>query len=306
MKLLKVAALALVLLCFVGVALVWAQDGRLKFGTNKIDVSFAGASRSYVAWVPNPYVDGQPMPLVVVLHGTIMDPDMILRVGHFTKFAELKRFIAVAPRSLGRAFNDNSGRGGPEAKDVDDVGFVEAVVTDVRQRASIDPKRIFLVGFSSGGAMAQRVAIESAYDFAAIVAIADHFYVASRVPARPRPLLLAWGTADKFNPMSGGRVQYPGVVLEKPAPEQSAAEWAQRLACRQGPDKSLYRDGVQRSRWSQCAGPTFVEAYFVDGLGHHWAGGEPLPLFPERVIGPYSARFEMTELMWDFFQRGAP
>jgi poly(3-hydroxybutyrate) depolymerase len=47
----------------------------------------------------------------------------------------------------------------------------------------------------------------------------------------------AMGTADKFNPMSGGRVQYPGVVLEKPAPEQSAAEWAQRLACRQGPDK---------------------------------------------------------------------
>lgn len=44
----------------------------MKFGTNRIDVPFGGATRSY-----------------------------------------------VAPRSLGRAFNDGSGRGGPEVKDVD-------------------------------------------------------------------------------------------------------------------------------------------------------------------------------------------
>jgi polyhydroxybutyrate depolymerase len=305
MKLGRVAALTVVLLSFDGIAAAWAQDARLKFGTNKIDVSFAGMTRSYVAWAPNAYVDGQPMPLVVVLHGTGMDTEMILRVGHFPKFAELKRFIAVAPRSLGRAFNDNSGRGGPEVKDVDDVGFIEAVITDVRQRASIDPKKILLVGFSSGGSMAQRVAIESAYDFAAIVAISDHFYIAPRAPIRPRPLLLAWGTADKLNPMSGGHVQYSSGFLEKPAPEQSAAAWAQRLSCRQGPDKGSYRDGVQRFRWSQCAGAAVVEAYFVDGMGHHWAGGEPLP-FPDRILGPYSARMEMTEVMWEFFERIAP
>jgi poly(3-hydroxybutyrate) depolymerase len=139
-----------------------------------------------------------------------------------------------------------------------------------------------------------------------VVAPADAVYVPWRTPARARPILLAWGTADKLNPMSGGKVPYGGgVVLDKPAPIQTATNWAGQLGCRRGPVRSLVQDGVEQLVWSDCSGRTRVELYLANGLGHHWAGGEPVP-FPDAVVGPYAAPFEMTQLMWDFFERSVP
>lgn len=296
--------LSAVSICLVLSVAAWAQEGTLKVGSNTIELQVGGKARSYIGQVPNSYELNKPVPLVVVLHGTGGTPKRILSLGHFYKYVELKGFIAVAPSSLGHAFNEGAGRGGPEVKEVDDVAFIEAVIDDVRKRAEIDPARIFLAGFSSGASMAQRVALESSYDIAAVVAPAGHLWAPERTPARARPLLLMWGTADKLNPMQGGKVPYrrSGVTLDKPGPIETAAGWARRLGCKSGPHESTPSEGVRKMAWKGCNEGAVVELYLVEALGHHWGGGRPLPV-PDKWIGPYSDRINTTELMWDFFQR---
>jgi poly(3-hydroxybutyrate) depolymerase len=67
--------------------LVTGQVTRLKPGLHTITLEVGGKPRSYVAAVPYAYVDGTPIPLVVVLHGTGGNGEGMLQLGHFRKYA---------------------------------------------------------------------------------------------------------------------------------------------------------------------------------------------------------------------------
>lgn len=300
----SVSSIVLSLGMMLGVAC--AQEDTLSIGSSTIEIDMTGTTRSYVAQVPNTYSPDTPVPLVLILHGTGGTPEAMLQLGHFYKYVELLGFVAAAPESLGRAFNDGSGRGGKEAEDVNDVEFIEAVISDVRKRANVDPARIYMAGFSSGASMAQRFAAESASEVSAIFAPGGHYWIPERTPARARPILLMWGTKDKLNPVDGGEVPYrkSGVTLDKPSFKVSAAAWAKRLECVAEPEERAATGGVNTVVWSSCNSGAVVELHIVEGLGHHWAGGRPVP-FPDKFIGPYSDRVNATEMMWDFFERHA-
>ncbi len=283
-----------------------AADGRLAAGTALMRIEFGGRQLSYLAHLPKSYDGRTATPLVVVLHGTGGSGKGMLWVGRFEERSETAGYIVVAPRSLGRAFNENSGRGGRKVRGVDDVGFIEAVIDDIGQRAAIDQSRIFVAGFSSGASMAQRVALESAGGIAAVASVGGHLWAPERRPVKARSILLLWGADDPLNPFNGGKVIYPraNVMLDKPALRTSAARWAARLGCAEGPAAIPSRDGVRALAWRACRDGTTVEFYTVKGLGHHWPGGQRLP-YPERIVGRYSDRIDATDLIWDFFRRQA-
>lgn len=119
-----------------------AEAPKLKFGESKTEFIFGRVSRHCITYAPNATLSGQALPLMVLLHGTGDNAESAIAMGHFYKWAELEGFIAVAPQSLGQAFNDGSGRGGPEVKNVDDVRFIQAVINDVKSKARIDGKRM--------------------------------------------------------------------------------------------------------------------------------------------------------------------
>lgn len=61
----------------------------------------------------------------------------------------------------------------PNALDVvDDVGFLEAVVSDVTQRDPIDPARLHLAGMSKGGFVATRLTCQGQVSFAGPAVVA--------------------------------------------------------------------------------------------------------------------------------------
>ncbi|MBN1664497.1 MAG: alpha/beta fold hydrolase [Deltaproteobacteria bacterium] len=278
-----------------------ADAPKLKFGEDKTELIFGGLSRNYMTYAPNACLSGRPLPLIISLHGTGGTAASAIDMGHFQKWAELEGFIVAAPQSLGQAFNDGSGRGGAAAEDVDDVGFIRAVIADVKTKARIDEKRIYMVGFSSGGAMAQRFALESDSEVAAFAALSDAFYIPDRKPAAIRPLLLMWGTADPLNPIRGGKVRYGRVTLDKPAPMTTAEGWAKKMGCSASPEQHQLPNGVAHYIWSGCQGNARLELYFIDGMGHHWAGGKPVP-YPASVIGKYSNAVDATKIILDFFE----
>jgi polyhydroxybutyrate depolymerase len=213
--------------------------------------------------------------------------------------AESVGFVLIAPDSRGLAFNDGSPSGGPETADTDDVAYIEAVAEDAKRRYKLLPQSIFLAGFSSGGSMAQRIEIESPYPFAGYASVANTFRVQTGGAANPAPLLLVFGTADPFNPVAGGEVTMPYTSV-KPSHEDTAKNWSIRLKCFDDGTTSSPAKGVKAKTWTHCAGRARLALYEIEGLGHHWAGADPMP-FPAFIVGEQVSSANLTDLIWDFF-----
>lgn len=292
---------ALLLAAMLSAAPAAAHDG-YGFGSKYYDMTVDGRARRIFVNVPDAVFAGGKMPLIVALHGTGSSPEGMVAAANLYRLSATAGAVVVAPQALGAAFNDGSGRGGPAADGVDDVRFIEAAIEEVRSHAPIDAQRIYLVGFSSGAAMAQRFLADSTYPVAAVAAPADGNYAGADTPKRPRPLLLFWGTADKLNPLGGGAVTYPQfkVTLQKPALQEIATRWAGRFGCTS--DKIDYDQGITTRVWTGCAGNAEVEFHLADGLGHHWPGGRPTPI-PASAIGPYTDKPDLTAMIWRFFSR---
>jgi polyhydroxybutyrate depolymerase len=199
------------------------------------------------------------------------------------------KFLTNPPR-----WND-AGDEGP-----DDVGFLAAVIADVVRRESADPRRVYLSGFSNGAGMAFRFAAERAELLAAIAPVAGYCGVNDPRPSRPVPTLYLLGTADPLVPLQGGLVRLPwgGPPRPRPPVMQTLTKWASAIGCDPVPVTESDADGVKRERFP---GDAEYQAIFVEGLGHHWPGGQGR--LDPRFGGTPSDRLDATETIWAFFRR---
>jgi polyhydroxybutyrate depolymerase len=192
-------------------------------------------TRSYVLHVPTAYDGTAPVPLVVQFHS--------LGRSGAEELADSPYPAALDPEGVVMAFPD--GLPGPAGAawnvgpccvaDVDDLGFVRALVSDVQATACIDASRIYAVGFLNGGGMAHQVGCQAADLFAAIApAGADLLAenVADCTPARPVTVIAFRGTADQRVPYEGG---YSALVPEMPltflGAEPTFRKWAEIDGC---------------------------------------------------------------------------
>ena len=89
--------------------------------------------------------------------------------------------------------------------DVDDIGFLMALIEEVKSNVKIDPRRVYATGYSNGGAMAQTFAFKAADQIAAVSTNAKplyDYYKSSLVEesgsiARPIPVLSIHGYNDQ-------------------------------------------------------------------------------------------------------------
>ncbi len=258
-----------------------------------------GEQRSYLVQLPPQHAGGAALPLLIVLHGTSMRAQQMFDYTDLPRVANRAGFVLASPAALGIAFNDGLAPPGSAAAAVDDVGFVEAVAADAQRRFGVRADAVYVAGFSNGGSMVQRLAIESRYPFAGFAAVASAPRVKTEGVARPAPLLLVFGTADPLNPVDGGLVWIP-VVHRKAAQAATVRQWAQRLHCDGEPEAGTPAAGVSALRWQRCAQGTRLAAYTIAGLGHHWAGAKPMP-FPSFVLGPQLDTPPLGDLVWSFF-----
>jgi len=287
----------------IGAAWVLAASCSAAVAAETVVLHHQRTARSYLVHLPPQHASGNPLPLLIALHGTSMRASHMLAHTDLVTMADRAGFVLVAPSALGQAFNDGLAPAGSEAAAVDDVGFVEAVAEDARVRFGVRGEAIHVVGFSNGGSMVQRVAIESGYPFAGFAAVASAVRVQTVGVRRPAPMLLVFGNADPLNPPRGGWVWIP-VLHAKPAPAQTVGQWAERLRCTGPPDTETPAAGVLAQHWHRCAAGARLAWLTIDGLGHHWAGAQPMP-FPSFVLGPQVAAPKLGDLVWQFLSASA-
>ncbi|MET0283524.1 MAG: PHB depolymerase family esterase [Polyangiales bacterium] len=273
-------------------------------GTLQVD----GLTRRYQLYVPNKHIANPP--LLVLLHGSRMTGEDLRRAtGYaFDRLADEHGFVAVYPDGYKRRWNDcrAGGRYAARRLQLDDVGYVLQLVDGLQKSAGVDPARVFLAGYSGGGQLAFRVALEHPERVAGIAAFsanlpADENWACSAV-GKPVPTLLINGTLDRINPYAGGRTSVFGFATRgNVRSARASAEYFAQLAGTK--DFTRMRRGVSVDTWVEqwsAKGSAEVVLLAVHGGGHVVPG--PSAAFP-RILGKVSSVLDGPREVWSFFAR---
>jgi polyhydroxybutyrate depolymerase len=74
----------------------------------------------------------------------------------FTAKSDVEGFIVVYPEGFGASWNVVGGFGDAFSTNIDDVGFIRALIDSLQGKFAIDRNRIYVAGFSQGAMMAYR------------------------------------------------------------------------------------------------------------------------------------------------------
>lgn len=284
-------------------------------GDHDVSIRFEGLERHYIVHVP-PEAGTKPA-LVLNFHGGGGNAHAHKAYVRMDSLADREHFLAVYPDGSGplrgRLLTWNAGSCcGSAARDqVDDVGFVRALLDDLAQRQPYDRSRVYATGHSNGAMMAYRLAAELSDRIAAIAPVAGSMVLQRFAPARPVPVMHFHSVDDPRALYAGGLgPPFPGTsnrVMHPPV-EARLADWARENGCSAppiagerrewtAPDGTVHR--ATRYDWPDCRAETVL--WKLTGAGHVWPGGERDRL--ARLIGPGTRVVDANEEMWRFFSR---
>lgn len=262
----------------------------------------SGEQREYILYVPVTYNGSADTPLVISLHGAGGWGAAQRETSRWNEVADRYGFIVVYPSGVSgdrprvwRITGDDDGL-------ARDVQFVSDLIDTLSAQYRIDPARIYATGLSNGGGMAFALSCMLGDRIAAfgLVAAAQVLPQEWCPDARPAPLIAFHGTGDRLVPFRGGpfpRFMNPHDVVF-PAFRRWTATWARRNACAPEPTVTTAAADVTRYEYVGCAEGGATVTYVIEGGGHTWPGGGPLP---EWLVGSTSYGVDASTEMWNFF-----
>jgi len=245
-------------------------------------VCVGGRQRSYLAYVPARLPLGSA--LVIVLHGSGMDGMRMWEwTGYeFDRMADQRGFAVVYPDGYRRNWNDcrKNATFAAKKENIDDMSFIRALIDRFEVEHAIDAKRVYAFGYSNGGHMAFRLAMEAPDEIAAIAAVAASLPTPDASSCRQQGttsrVMLVNGTEDPINPYNGGPVTIfgfanRGTVMSSEASARTFAERngvaASPVAARMPPGRPDDPTSVESLTWSSDGKPV-SRLYTVHGGGH--------------------------------------
>lgn len=249
----------------------------------------AAGQRDYKLYVPSSYA-GQPLPLIVLLHGCKQTPDDFAAGTQMNAVAEERGCFVLYP-AQSRAANPsgcwNWFRREDQVRDKGEPSIISGMTREMIARYGIDARKVYVAGLSAGGAMAAVMGVTYP-DVYAAVGIHSGLACGS---AHDLPSALA---AMKGMPPLNGRPtgaagashSMPTIVFhgdhDKTVHPRNGADVISRSTHRQGghagrvvtergqvPGGHSYTRTIHRD----AAGRVVLEHWLVHGGGHAWFGG---------------------------------
>ena len=165
---------------------------------------FDGMVRTYRLHVPPAAATGKPLPLVLNLHGSTQNAFLQEVQSGMDSSADASGYLVAYPngtrvskvltpdpvaKQAQYSWNAGACCGLPVTHHVNDVGFLEKVISDVAARTPVDLRRVYVTGMSSGGMMAYTMAAEDSEHIAAIASVSGQVELSSVHPTRPVPTM---------------------------------------------------------------------------------------------------------------------
>jgi polyhydroxybutyrate depolymerase len=269
--------------------------------------------RSYSFYVPRKLPTNSP--IVFILHGSFQQAKEIrIATGYeFERLADENMFVLVYPEGYEKNWNDCRKLAKFPAKilGMDDLGFIRALIMKFHRQFGADVNQVFAAGYSNGGHMAYRLAVELPDEILAIAAIsaslptADNFDC--RESGRPIPVLIMNGTNDPLSPYNGGNVSLYGFGSRGTvrSSTETAKYFARLAGLTQSPDttetlphqSSSDSTSVKKEIWISPWKPQIILYSIING-GHLI----PQPGYrPPRMLGQSTSAINGPAEIWNFF-----
>ena len=268
-------------------------------------VTIGGMERTYHVYVPASA--GQRAPLVMALHGGGGNGLRFAQRIGLTSMADRYGYVAVIPEGVGRGRNGASWnadsvvrQGYAETERVDDVSFLTTVIDAMRNEASIDPRRVYLMGLSKGGMMAYRLACAIPARVSAIAAVASVMSTDKCAGGADVSVLHIHGTADENVPFEGGRGRLTGGNAVYPPVNAGIQAFSGANSC-SAPQPPVKVASDTACEIRSCSGQDQVTLCMVEGGGHAWPGTKPAR-WQKRENVYVSPNFDATTYIAEFFQ----
>jgi polyhydroxybutyrate depolymerase len=235
----------------------------------------SGARPAPIIYRPANLSPSKPAALVVALHASGGTPALFQAKSQWNRVADAHGFVVAY---LGSA--------APAWKDPSNVAYISAEIDRIKAIENIDPRRVYVTGFSAGAYISYFVGCELSDKVAAIAPVSDSMAPQSCHLARPLSELLIMGTND-IVPLQGN-ARFPSVSAVE-------ARWRGLDHCPAGPIRSSHVGPVAQQTWGPCADGSAVALYIINGGRHVYPGSAGLaPSDPD-------AQFNASDAVWSFF-----
>ncbi len=230
--------------------------------------------RQYLVRTPAQY--DHEVPVLFFLHGL---GDNITRLDnefHFQRVADQLGWVVVVPQALNEGYG-TMWNAGMTASTTNDSGFLMALLDSLTTPCQINQDSVFFTGFSMGGFMTHRMAIEHGDRIAACAPVSGLItsYMANHTAVAPVRMLHIHGTNDPVVGYDGGS-QYFGGQLGLSV-ENTLNYWKNANGCTGDPQidtlPDLHNDGLRFVRYTYDCG-TDLQHLKVIGGNHTWYHSE--------------------------------
>lgn len=255
-------------------------------GTTERSVRTPDGPRRYLVHVPKGqqrrFLNRPRYPLLILLHGSGEDGQVIEDMSMMDSISERYNVIVAYPdgtRSiLGKISADwNSGEccGYAARNHVDDVSFLREIINDLAAVRIVNPRRIYVAGFSSGAEMAFRAGCELSDRVSAIGVVSGSIALGHCRPPLAVSLVAIQGTADEevpFNDDIPDSLDAPAATWAQTS-TPSVRYWSALQGCT-AQEQLQVSTHVQRTEFIGCRGSQ-VELYTIAGGTHAWPDATP-------------------------------
>ncbi len=237
---------------------------------------FDGHEREHLVFIPDDYTDSKMYPLMIILHGYGGVPQGIMEYTRFNQVGNTYDFLIVYPGGIpnwNSGIGDNSNNPTP---DVNDVGYIDALIDKLSNSYRIDSSKIYATGFSNGGFMAYKLACQLSHRIAAVASVSGVMSTSileNCNPSRAIPVLQIHGTKDIWVFIDG--------LKEWLSVDETLRSWINFNNC-DSSDMTVLPDldptdncTIEKYRYINCTNNSKVVYYKIIDGGHTWPGSWP-------------------------------
>ena len=262
--------------------------------------SFQG--RPYGFYAPAGATSGAAQPLLLVLHGTGGGYLGVATRTRFHEEAARHGFIVVYPDATPRDVRGKQRKQwDPYGRNVDDAGYIAALIADLKRRFRIAPDRVFATGMSNGAGMAQSLGcqVDAISGVAPVAASLSPRAYSAICPSlsQPVPFLGFFGTVDR----NGELAKFEKSVDLYARLNGCATDYSrQALPDRDPRDNTTVELRIAAgARGGACSVP--IHYYRIAGGGHFWPGATYRPQALEKQGAASTKDIDATKIIVSFF-----